>query len=883
MVHDMRNDYTWKTGLDLEFAKDIDDECDDVLDLYEEQFMDLDIETFTGFTSSVNALLGDSSVVGTNGELKVNSSGLDDTFTESDIQVFFNGITLEQNKSYRLSFTVSSLMERNMKLELGSYISEYINITTDDQVLTFDFDMTDATSAELLTLSFGYIDGQANNATTVYLDNLMIEEFDGTDVVTDTNQITRGDFDLLPTEITVGDDQLLAACRDKEVKLNTTFTGFANSILTVEYLAEGNNPKRISSSSHTGVSMDLLTFDDETHYAFDIDFRTLDIEIELNVYLTDKGIRFEVLDEDITGDGVGQMTGIVLAPFMGASGGAFERFDLAELDYGDDEIFKEKVPGYALVPDGSGNLIRFNDNDVKLEDYESTIYGDDPGQGNHYYDEFYGYVPFKTSSMPVFGIAHGNNQAGFVAYSTSGDEYMQVVSMPEENLTYYNYTYPRFVYNKLYFQVYNKSGWGYLTTYEDRNHFDLSIQYEFLTGTEGPSADYVGMAKAYRTYLIEQGLLTEKTYGYNSIPMRMDFLMSDVEKGITGYDNMVTTTTSGVDRILTDFTENGVDNINSGLLGWQDGGITLGHPGELDFSRQIGRKRDFESLIEEYNSVGIDISFSQDYYMINEEMMNIRGNATRHTSTWYSRLQTYDIPIGLFYYARPEKSIEWMLYQTREFDKLNVASYTVTGSTNNLTSDYTDNMLRTESKQYMIDGFGELNDDVLLNAYQPNMYLWQYTDRYLNTPIYGTQFLIETDTVPFLQLVLQGTMEMYGPYSNFSFYTQKDMLRMIDYNIYPSFVITEEPAYLLTDTLSRNYYSTEYELYEELMLQVYNTVDFALSNVINSEWTNRTVVENGIVVNEYDNGIEVVINYTDEAYTYDGVIIDPVSYQVIGG
>ena len=886
MIYDNRNDYVWKTGLDLEFSKDIDDECDDAIDLYEEQHTELDPSIF-GFTTSINPNLTDSSIEGNNGTLKISTSGLNDTNSQADISTIYTGLTLTQGKLYQVSFDARSLMEREIVVNLNGYVNEIVSLTTEETTYTYTFTMNDATITNgLLQFDFGFLADMANPATTIYLDNILVEEFDGTNIVDETNQITRGDFELLDTELTYTDEDILAACRPKEVKLNTTYTGFANSILTIEYYDDANNIKRVSSSSHVNVDMDFKTTNDNDHFVFEIDFKKQDIEVVLHMYLDETGLRFEVLDQEVTGDGVGRLAAIIIAPFMGASGGAYEEFDLTEMDYADDETFKYKVPGYALVPDGSGTLIRFNDNNVKLDFYESAIYGANPGQDDHYFnDEGWGYVPFKTSSMPVFGIAHGNLQAAFVAFATEGDEYMQIVSMPEENLTYYNFTYPRFEYNKQYFQVYNKSGWGYLTLYEDRNHFDININYNILSGdgTDGPSADYVGMAQSYREHLIDQGLLNEITNSYDDIPIRLDFLMSDVEKGITGYDNQVTTTISGVDRVLAQIMENEITNINTGLLGWNDGGITLGDPSETDFARSIGRERDFRSVITKYNELGVDISPIQDYYIIYEEMMSLRNNASRHTSTWYARYDTQDIPLNMEYYARPSKSISWLHNQADDFNDLGVESYSIYGITNNLTSDYTNNTLRTEAKNIVIDGFGELDEDKLVNAYQPNSYLWAYTDRYLQTPVYGTQFLIETDTVPFLQLVLQGTMEMYAPYANFSFYTDKDILRMIDYNVYPSFVLTEEPAHLLTDTLSRTYYSTEYNLYEELIQEIYGEVNGALSSTINATWTNRTVLENGVIENTYSNGVVIIINYKEEAYDYNGSEVLPESYIVIGG
>jgi hypothetical protein len=685
----------------------------------------------------------------------------------------------------------------------------------------------------------------------------------------------------------ISDEMILGACQPQEVRLNTLYTGFANSLISVEYFDSANNVKRTSSASYKDVTSVLKSDDnDPSHFRLEIDFEDLLIQINVHIYLDNDGVRYEVKDEEVSGFGIDRLAAIIIAPFTGASGGAYEEFSLEEMDYADEEIFKDKIPGYTLVPDGSGSLIRFNDNAVKLQTYESTIYGIDPSLEVTHVSVANGYVPFKTASMPVFGIAHGNLQAAFVAFATSGEEFMQIISTPEDNLTYYNFTYPRFEYNKKYFQIYNKSGNGYFTTYEERNHFDINLRYNFLAGDgdTGYQADYVGMALSYREYLMGEGILTEVNSTDSNIPIRLDFFMSDVEKGITGYNNQVTTSVDDVRNILNDITNNiGITNINSGLLGWADGGVTLGDPRDTDFTREIGRENDFEDLIKDFGKEDIDISLNQDYYNINEEMMTLRNNAAKHTSTWYSRTYTYNYPIGLFYYARPVKSVSWMLNQTNDFKSLGVSSYTISGITNNLISDYSTDMYRDESKDVINEGFGELDQDILVNAHQPNMYIWEYVDRYLDIPVYGSQFLIETDTVPFLQIVLSNTMELYAPYSNFSFYTEKDVLRMIDYNIYPSFILTEEPAHLLSDTNSRNFYSTEYDLYVDLIDSIYNTVDDALGSVIGVNWINRVVLENGVILNEYANGTEIVINYTEDVIIYNGVNVEPLSYEVIGG
>lgn len=190
----------------------------------------------------------------------------------------------------------------------------------------------------------------------------------------------------------------------------------------------------------------------------------------------------------------------------------------------------------------------------------------------------------------------------------------------------------------------------------------------------------------------------------------------------------------------------------------------------------------------------------------------------------------------------------------------------------------------TEAIELYQKTLSEINETLKINLSNPNMYLWQYTDRYLQMPVGTSQYVFETDTVPFLQMVLHGTMEMYAPYSNFSFYTQSDILRMIDYNMSPSFILSQEPSYYLADTVSSNLYSTEFSQYEEMVVSIYGKVNEVLSETAGYEWVDRTVLENGVICNTYEKdgaGFSIIINYTDNSYQYSGTTVDALSAKVI--
>jgi hypothetical protein len=672
-------------------------------------------------------------------------------------------------------------------------------------------------------------------------------------------------------------------CEPTEDRLNTTYTGIANSLITVEYYDDSNSIKRLSSASLTGVKSALgMVNGDANHYRLDVNFTTIQLKVSVHITFDSKGMELEIRDDEITGDGQTVLAAIQLMPFFGASGGQKLYWDPDKRGF-KREVPNEMIEGYVLVPDGPGALIRFVDRNIGLSPYIGDVYGANPAESTYYYSSEASYFPFKSPSMPVYGIAHGNRQAAYVGFATKGAAYMTLYVSPEEDITYYTYAYPRFEYNNIFHQVYNKRGDGYFTTMDERRHFDINMRYEFLANDGDRPADYVGMALTYRDYLLAHDALTLKTQTNDKIGIRLDFVMADIKKSVFGTQDVIVTTAKDVSNILSDLHDQNIENISSGLLGWASGGITSGHPGTTEWSGSIGSKSAFTNLIELASGFGYDVSFSQDYVNIHKTQVNYSTSAARHINSWYIEYRLRgEYPVNLFGIAKPTKSAAWIKAQTTALAKLDVGSFTIEGISSVLTSDF-DNGTTTLEETITLyqNALAALDPTQTVAMTNPNDYLWNYVDRYLNTPVYSTQFLVETDTVPFLQLVLNQSMEMYAPYSNFSFYTPKDVLRMIDYNTYPSFVLSQDPAYNLALTNANRYYSTEYTEYKSLIVSIYKDVDRSLSEVIGAKWIDRQVLENGVILNVYDNGKKILINYTESAVTINGKIFQAMSATVI--
>ena len=679
-----------------------------------------------------------------------------------------------------------------------------------------------------------------------------------------------------------------------EDNMNEIYTDMANSLITVEYRSPESleSLKKISSASSGSES--ALQKLEENRFCLDVDFKEIDLQMKVYITFGEKKIQYHIPYDEFTGEGTKSMTTLYLTPFLGANGGQLLRFNRESGEY-DIVERKDAPPGYAFVPDGSGALIRFQDNSAIFRQYTGDVYGSDVSQWEYYNAMLTDAMPLKDPVMPVFGVALGNDQAAFVAYADEGAEYMSIICTPEENTTYYTWTCPQFTYNLRYHQVFNKAGDGYFQMMEEPNAFDISMTYEFLSGDGSGSteaADYVGMALTYRKHLIEEGILTEGNEDLEEPsgggPIRLDFLMSDAKSGVVGLENVVMTTAEDVRGILADVMDNGIRNINCGLQGWQKKGVTFSRPDTRKYSSVIGSGSDFENLMTDFSEMGVDISFQEDYVTINKTMMSYFDNAVKHINSWYSYVDKSNLlpptaPVTQFGYARPERSVKW-LEEQYEHAKGIADSMTIGGIGSILTGDYADSGHTTVSGTMALyqEQLGAMKE-VKKNIKNPGMYLWQYTDRYLQAPVGHSQYIFETDAVPFLQLVLNGTMEVYAPYANFSFYTQTDILKMIDYNLSPSFILTQEPSWKLADTVSADLYSTEYSLYKSLIQEVYSQVNAALGQVKGFRWVDRLVAADGVIVNVYEKDGQVkriIINYTDDPVTMEGVETAPKSALV---
>ena len=191
---------------------------------------------------------------------------------------------------------------------------------------------------------------------------------------------------------------------------------------------------------------------------------------------------------------------------------------------------------------------------------------------------------------------------------------------------------------------------------------------------------------------------------------------------------------------------------------------------------------------------------------------------------------------------------------------------------------------RPQTRKAFVEAAEQLHKaNVAVSTSAPSVYMWENTDEYFDIPMMSSQFLYETDSVPFLQIVLKGHISYYAPFANQGFYTNACILKAIEYGAYPSFFVMDADNGELRDTPMVDYFSLNFDDWKDTMKSVYGKSNTALTQVEGAHITEHKVLAKGVVRVTYDSGAKIYINYNAKEVTVDNVKISGVNFVVERG
>ncbi len=570
-------------------------------------------------------------------------------------------------------------------------------------------------------------------------------------------------------------------------------------------------------------------------------------------------------------------------------------------------------PGYNFYPDGSGSLFDYQELASKVESVSAKIYGLD-----YAYHEITGATYQKAIRMPVFGsvstevinsytdkisgevqsysdttktidaimeegytadeITTDTYKRGYVAIIEAGESLgrIQTYHLGQQAeyatlITSFN-PKPKDSYDIAdSISVTSSHTW---TVVSDRKYTgNIRIHYQMLTDADDGAAlrtsaqatgsDYtyyeaswLGMAEAYRNYLISKRKLTKLSQEdlTEDIPLYMEvFGTIKTQKTIATIPVNVMTPLTTFENVLTMYNElssGGVRNINFKLTGFANGGLYYTMPSNVKWVGKVGGKSGFRKLIkaaqnlkaeDENQNLGIfpDFDFAYTQRNTSFDSLNLKKDAVKTIDNRYSSKRIYSATkqayVSFYQLAiSPSRYSKFYNKLLKKYGKYDIQTMSVgsLGSALNSDFDEDDPYNREDSKEFTVKAFEALSESYSLMTDSGNAYTWAYVDHIINADIDSSRYTKSSASVPFLGTVLHGYIQFAGTPLNQEGDPEYAILKAVENGAAMYFVLSyQNTSELKEDPFFSRYYSIDYNIWKEDLVGYYKTLNDLLRDV----------------------------------------------------
>ena len=550
--------------------------------------------------------------------------------------------------------------------------------------------------------------------------------------------------------------------------------------------------------------------------------------------------------------------------------------------------------GYVLIPDGSGAVINVAEKPGKS--LSKTIYGVNGAISNELTTQL-----AQDAHLPVFGYNRGED--GFFAVVTNaaeeavvnvnilGGTNRQTAVYADFNLFNYDVTDIQASSSVPVYNLYT----------ENPIVVNPEVRYYLLDSTTN---DYSSMAKIYRDYLLETGVLGSRLEKTENIPFYLDitgyFMTDETIVGVPYVKNNVISTLEGTNNAVKTLSELGVKDINVRLKAYGNGGIfqylseefnILGQVGTIDelkdlatllknqngmlylehnlgvvyndrafdsFTRQVHACRTLTKITAingEYNIVTRekdDISYK--HYLISPSYFG--DIASRFVKTFTKKVGNID---GIGY--------SWSMYGKKlwaDFDEDNTVDRTIA-------SVYANKAMEIVSETF---------DNMITDG--GNIYAVKDVSTILNMPIGDSLYDVVSYKVPFMQMVLHGYKDYAAAPFNIAASGAQNKLASIESGAYVYY-----SCYTESDELIKRIYDRSFQ-YPTGISGIYDRIanDYKEFNEIFAPLRSQLIVEHeclerDLFVTTYEDGTKIVVNYNIYDCEAFGLTIPSADYVVI--
>ncbi len=634
-------------------------------------------------------------------------------------------------------------------------------------------------------------------------------------------------------------------------EVSNLWKSYMQSALSVNYIARdatrANNMKSYSAEGFNSIK----AFSFENGIRFEIDFKVIDVTMALEIKLDGERIIASIPSKDIKENGDFVIKSVDVLPFFSAVTSA------------------SNADGYIVYPDGSGAISYFDRADEKhaytqaiaLDIYDTlnleTILEEDKP---------------ATAMLPIYGIK--NNDLGIMAAITKGSESARI----NVNTAVSNSEIPihragfEMVYRNEY-KIFLSSITGTVggdETFgvkvdEKPLPLDREVTYFLLRDDK---ANYSGMANAYRDYLVSNKLVNENN-SVDTMGLYLNMFMGIEKQNALINPFVEMTSFDYVESISQDLLNDGVQNLQVRLRGWNKGGYAsanksfkpasqLGGNGGLKKLSALAKKDSrFNVLLE----IELLESAKNRYVAVKESTMPITNE---------------DEDAYLLSPIVSKNKLNGALAKLKKYNSIEIALASV-GS--KVYPDYSKSRTVTRTDTMVL--WQEMSQNKNVTASQGgNLYMLSSVNQVYDIPMTCSMQQMTDEAIPWYSMIISGVIPHTTTAGNQSGDLQLLCLQWIEHSAMPYFELTENSPKKLIDTSYNKLFSSQFSKWGDRALKIYKDMSSRLNDVIGQSIVMHE--RNGDVVTlTYENGYKVLINYGNTDTQILGKTVPSRNYVVL--
>lgn len=653
---------------------------------------------------------------------------------------------------------------------------------------------------------------------------------------------------------------LYSTVQDAEkTKDQANWKGFYQSGIVMEYIEDVQST---SSQADFINSPSEITYDfTDNGFTAHVRFPGIGISYDAVLMMDEAGFRVRIPQKSIAEESSKYtVSGFYVYPFLGHS------------YLGEDE-------GYMIIPDGQGAIIELKDNEGRYSSpFSRPVYGTNHGVDDTAYTT--NAVDAAQVIMPVFGMVHTADQMAFLGVVEEGDVSARILAYPN-GATRLNYDWvcAKYTYRTVYAQPTGPSSGTISMRTEHPRQFDIVQRFLLEDGT---TANYAGLACAYRNHLEEKGCFANAEN--RPFDVEIDFLGLEKENYVLGRKDVVMTSFDQAGDMLEELHTDGVDNISVCYLGWQADGYAGALPTDgFTPAEALGGRDGFLALQTCAAAMGYPVALEANFLDLNPDTHPVLAySAFKRITSQTLRYPSFGKVYGMMNWLTPTKSLELAKSVLKDMKESGVDGVSLTGITQ-LMSDYFYKE-KYQDSSVLAGIYTEIartaQHSLSTTLTNPNAYLWSCASALNGLPVGGSDYAYTTQEIPFLAIATSGKIPCYTEYTNFQANTKRFFLRLVEQGTRPSFLITWEDPIKLQNTNSNGIYSSRYELYRSLIAAWYQELS-QLHQAVDGASIIRHDQVGTMVRVTWDNGTRVYLNFGEKPGTLDGVTLEKLSYKVV--